>query len=298
MTNLWTRRGVLGALTIGATAPALSSCQTNRALGRQQLIAVSDGQLAQMAASSWTQYRQQHKVSGNSSYNSRVRTVGQRIVAVSGLPQSGWEYTVFEDSAINAFVLPGGKVGFNTGILKLMSNDSQLATVMGHEVSHVLGRHAAERYSQGLVSNLALQGAQAGGASAGVAQILGLGLQVGVLLPFSRQHETEADILGIRLMHRAGYNVNEAVTFWEKMAAESRKRGRPPEFLSTHPSDETRIANIRRVIQQLSSIMGPEGARRFAEAREAARGIAEAPARRDAIGGLIGGCLGCLPQSG
>jgi predicted Zn-dependent protease len=255
------RRQVIAGLLATAAAPLLQGCETNEALGRDQLMMVSDAQLAQASATSWSQYRQKKKVSPDPVLNRRLRDVGQRIVSVSGLPPMNWEFAVFEDDAVNAFVLPGGKMGFNTGIMKLMSNDDQLATVVGHETSHVIGRHAAERASQSQLTGLGMLGLslglQAGNVSAGAdwAQLFGMGVQYGVLLPYSRQHETEADTLGVRLMHRAGYNAREAVPFWEKMAVEARKRPRPPEFMSTHPSDQTRIDNIRRVIATLATVL-------------------------------------------
>jgi predicted Zn-dependent protease len=264
------RRQVIAGLLATAAMPALQACETNTALGRDQLMLVSDSQLSQASVSAWSQYKQKKKLSTDPALNGRLRDVGQRIVSVSGLPSMNWEFAVFEDEAINAFVLPGGKVGFNTGIMKLMSNDDQLATVVGHETSHVIGRHAAERASQSQLAGLGMLGLSIGlqagnvAAAADWAQVFGMGVQYGVLLPYSRQHEIEADTLGVRLMHQAGYDANEAITFWEKMGAESRKRPKPPEFMSTHPADQTRIENIRRVITTLAGILSPRDSDRLA----------------------------------
>ena len=185
----------------------------------------------------------------------RIRQIGDRIAAVSGRDDFAWEFNVIESDDVNAFCLPGGKVFFYTGILALMENDDQIATVMGHEIAHALARHGAERMSMQMVS-------QAGAQILAVAleipaqyqglyqQAYGIGTQVGVLLPYSRKHEHEADQIGVYLMWKAGYDPNEAVRFWEKMKAKSEGKA-PPEFLSTHPSDQSRIDAIKAFIKSL-----------------------------------------------
>ena len=243
------RRELICGLASGAVV-ALAGCTENAALGRSQLILVSDSQLSELSATSWTQLRQTEKVSSNKSYNAQLARVGPRIAAASGLPRQNWEYTVFESDQINAFVLPGGKVGFYTGIMKLFDNDDQCAVVMGHETGHVVGRHSAERYSQSVAANLGLSAVsaalQAGdaGASQQIAAVLGMGVTYGVILPYSRRDEFEADALGIQMMQRAGYNPVQAIPFWQKMAAKG--GARQPAFLSTHPDPQTRIAAIKQ----------------------------------------------------
>ncbi|MEM8770327.1 MAG: M48 family metallopeptidase [Pseudomonadota bacterium] len=229
-------------------------CAYNEELGRNQLLFVSQGQMAELAGSAWTDLKQQQRVSNDPKYTSRVNRVAPKIIRAAGGNPAEWEVQVFESDQLNAFALPGGKIGFYTGILDLMDNDDQIAAVMGHEVAHVNFNHSGERFSQTTAAQAGLGAASAavGGSQTGAAamQALGLGAQVGLLLPFSRRHELEADKFGVRYMHRAGYDADEAVKFWQKMA--SSKSGAPPEFLSTHPADATRIAALKREIALLN----------------------------------------------
>lgn len=249
------RRKLVQGLAAGSII-AVSGCVQNQAIGRSQIMLVSDGQIAQMAAASWDALKRETKVSKNRVLNNRLQSVGRNIVNSAGLQRQPWEFTVFEDDQANAFVLPGGKVGFYTGIFDRMKNDHHLATVMGHEVGHVTARHAAERYSQQLAAGIGMTAAavalEAGDVRGGaqIAGILGLGVQFGILLPYSRRHELEADRLGIQYMHRAGYDARQSLQFWDNMSAQ-RSGGQPPEFLSTHPSDATRKAAIRQELQRL-----------------------------------------------
>jgi len=249
------RRRLVTGLAAGTVVAFAAGCAQNTALGRRQLLLVDDAQLAQLSAASWDQIRAKEKISSDPGMNARVRRVGLKIARASGLPDPSWEFTVFDSDAVNAFVLPGGKVGFYRGILELMSSDDQVATVMGHEFAHVAGRHSAERYSQQLATNSALQVSDVVLASNDVAlrqeitAVLGAGVTFGVILPYSRRHEYEADRIGLRYMARAGYDLDEAVVFWEKMAA--RSKGGPPEFASTHPSDLNRVKAIKGEITQI-----------------------------------------------
>ncbi|MAN63003.1 MAG: peptidase M48 [Parvibaculum sp.] len=249
------RRKLVQGLAAGSIV-AVAGCARNQAIGRDQLLLVSEGQIAQMAASSWTQIKRQTKISQDRTLNRRLNTVGNKIVQTAGLQRQPWEFTVFDDDQANAFVLPGGKVGFYKGIFKRMKNDDHLATVMGHEVGHVTAKHAAERYSQqvaaGVVTTAAAVALEAGDVRGGaqIAGILGLGVQFGILLPYSRRHELEADRLGVNYMHRAGYDARQAIPFWDNMSAQ-RTGSPPPEFMSTHPSDATRKAAIRQELQRL-----------------------------------------------
>jgi predicted Zn-dependent protease len=211
--------------------------------------------MAQLASSAWTDLKKQEKISTDPKYTNRVNRVAPKIIQAAGGNPAEWEVRVFQSDDLNAFALPGGKIGIYTGILDLMENDAQIAAVIGHEVAHVNFNHSGERYSQSAAAQTALGAgsAIAGGSQTGAAamQALGLGAQVGLLLPFSRKHELEADKFGVRYMARAGYDPNEAVRFWEKMTA--KKDGAPPEFLSTHPSDATRIAQLKREIALLNT---------------------------------------------
>lgn len=247
------RREIIRGLAAGSVVVIAPGCAYNETLGRNQLLFVSQGQMAQLASSAWSDLKKQEKISTDPRYVSRMQRVAPRMIQAAGGDPSQWEVQVFQSDQLNAFALPGGKIGFYTGILDIMENDDQIATVMGHEVAHVNFNHAGERYSQsslagaGLtVAQVAVSGSQYQNQILGV---LGAGASLGVILPFSRKHELEADKFGVRYMSRARYNPNQAIRFWEKMAA--KKSGQPPEFLSTHPSDATRIAQLKREVALL-----------------------------------------------
>jgi len=250
------RRKLVQGLASGSIVAVAAGCVQNQSIGRSQLMLVSDGQIAQMASASWNALKQETKISRDRNLNRRLQNVGKNIVQTAGLQNQPWEFTVFDDDQANAFVLPGGKVGFYTGIFKRMKNDHHLATVMGHEVGHVTARHAAERYSQQVAAGVATTAAavalEAGDVRGGaqIAGILGLGVQFGILLPYSRRHELEADRLGVNYMHRAGYDARQSIAFWDNMSAQ-RTGSPPPEFMSTHPSDATRKAALRQELQRM-----------------------------------------------
>lgn len=230
----------------------LSGCAYNAELGRDQFAMVDEASLARSGEQAWQQTLRTSKISKDARMNARVTTVGQRIIEAAGLANRPWDYVVFDNDTPNAFVLPGGHIGVNSGLVRLVDNDDQLAAVLGHEAAHVLGRHAAERYSQQMSTQLVLAIAQAaagGGGSDGgraVASLGGAGAQMGFLLPFSRKHELEADRIGVDIMQRAGYRPREAVALWRKMQAQGGS-GRP-EFASTHPSDATRIQALENYL--------------------------------------------------
>jgi predicted Zn-dependent protease len=203
----------------------------------------------------FTQLKQDSKLSYNSEYNSRVSRVGQRIaqVASQDLPQTEWEYVVFDDdSQINAFAMPGGKIGVYTGLLKLATTDDELAAVMGHEVAHVSARHGNQQISNKIL--LATGGLVAGYMTKDmesdmrkmIMSLYGVGGTLGSLR-FSRSNETEADEIGLVYMAKAGYNPNAAVTFWQKMIQASGPN-QVPTLLSTHPAKQDRIRNIQRLL--------------------------------------------------
>jgi predicted Zn-dependent protease len=211
-------------------------------------------------------------VSTDSRYTSRLDRVAPQILRAAGENPAEWEWQVFEDDSLNAFALPGGRFGVFTGIMDIMENDAQLATVVGHEVAHVKFNHALERSSQGTFAQLGLGvGAILAGAgcegtpaqrrsceqrSGALVQALGLGAVYGVILPYSRRHESESDIFGMRYMARAGYDVCEAIDFWQNMAQASANQPRPPEFASTHPSGDTRIRDLRAEARSLGKTCG------------------------------------------
>lgn len=223
-------------------------CAYNESLGRNQFLIVDDSALIQQSNAAWAETLKSQKVSTNAAQNERVRRVGGRIVQAAGLAGRSWDYAVFEDAGPNAFVLPSGQIGVTTGLLKLVQNDDQLAAVLGHEVGHVVARHAAERYSTQSTTALVLGAVQSGAGdySHAVGALGGMGAQFGLLLPFSRNHELEADRLGVDYMAAAGYRPSESLALWRLMA-QQRQSG-APEFASTHPSDQTRITALQQYI--------------------------------------------------
>ena len=242
------RRELLAGLAAGTVFPfAAAGCTAdNPELGRRQLMLVSDAQIAQLSAQTWQAARQRERVSNNRALRAQADRVGGRIANASGMSHHDWEFVVFDSDEVNAWVLPNGKVGVYRGLMEVTRNDDQLATVIGHEAGHVAGCHAQERASQQMAAGLATGLAAVALDSADVqnagawAGVLGAGLTFGVLLPYSRQHELEADRLGVDYMARANYRPTESVNFWEGMMAQS-SRGAPPAFLSTHPSDQQRM---------------------------------------------------------
>lgn len=231
-----------------AGAAALAACAYNEDLGRNQLLIVDDASLTQQADAAWAETLRTKPQSRDAAQNARVRRVGDRIVQAAGLGGRSWEYAVFVDDSPNAFVLPSGKIGVTTALLSLARNDDQLAAVLGHEVGHVVARHAAERYSSTALASVGLQAVQgvAGDYGRAAGAIGGLGAQYGVLLPFSRRDELEADRLGVDYMQRAGFKPAESVTLWRTMAAQ--RQTSTPEFASTHPSDASRISALEQYI--------------------------------------------------
>lgn len=256
----------LKTFAIGAISASLVACATSPT-GRMQFTMMPDEKLNQMGAQSFAQYLQELPTAGGST-QAYVQCVTNAIVAVlpPGSPQYDWQVRVFKDDSANAFALPGGYVGVHTGLLDIAENQDQLASVIGHEVGHVLARHANERMSTqnatsiGLsvaASAAGLQGAQAEMANAA----LGMGAQYGILLPFSRSHESEADVIGLQLMADAGFNPQGSVDLWRNMNAEGGSK--PPVWMSTHPSGDQRIANLE---SEMSSAM-PQ----YQQARQAGR---------------------------
>lgn len=232
----------------------VGACAYNEELGRSQVAFIPAGQMASLGSTAWSDVTKKEKVSSDPKYVDRLNRVAPKVLRAAGEDPARWDYKVFDSKSLNAFALPGNHFAVYTGIMDIMSNDDQLATVVGHEVAHVRANHGGERVSQQLGASVAMQAAQAAiGSGSQTGQLalgaLGLGAQYGVLLPFSRKHELEADKLGILYMHRAGYDANQALTFWQKMGSSGGPK--PPEIMSTHPSDTTRIAQIRTIIAGL-----------------------------------------------
>jgi predicted Zn-dependent protease len=232
-----------------------SGCTTVNETGRSQLMLVSPAQEAQMGLAAFAQIKKEEKISKDPELNARIKRIGKRIAASVGreVPNAKWEFVVFDSPTVNAFALPGGKVGVYTGLIKLAASDDEIAIVMGHEIAHVTSRHGAERTSQnyaiagvGLLAAIGMEVKDVDPAKRNMAlAAYGVGSQVGLALPYSRLHETEADSVGLRFAAGAGYDPRAGATFWKKMAAKG--GAKPPEFLSTHPSDATRIANLEQL---------------------------------------------------
>jgi predicted Zn-dependent protease len=231
-------------------AVVVSSCATSP-LGRRQLILLPDKQMDKLGVASYAEMKKKQKVDQRGSSNQYVSCVANAITHELTGKWAGqnWEVTVFEEESPNAFALPGGKIGVHTGLFKAAKNQHQLAAVLGHEVGHVMARHGNERVSTNLATQTGLQviAVIAGGASKQKQQVLGLlglGAQFGILLPFSRKHESEADQIGLELMARAGFDPRESVMLWKNMGKLGGKK--PPEFLSTHPSGVHRIRDLSK----------------------------------------------------
>jgi predicted Zn-dependent protease len=242
------------------------SCATNPMTGKKELNFVSNSELFPSSFQQYGTFLKENKVISGTTAAKNVETVGLRIKKAAEkylayLGQSGylngyqWEYRLIENKEVNAWCMPGGKIVVYSGILPITKDEAGLATVLGHEVSHALSNHGAQRMSASQLQGLGAVGvAVATGQQSAEKQQLwqqyyGLGTQVGVMLPFSRNHESEADKIGLTLMAIAGYNPDEAITFWQRMALKSGGQS-PPEFLSTHPSDATRIANLQALIPE------------------------------------------------
>ncbi|UTJ07677.1 M48 family metallopeptidase [Arcobacter roscoffensis] len=223
---------------------------------RSQMIFMSPKEELALGEKSYKQALSKSEVLTNTTDARRVQNIGLKIAQVAKRPDFKWEFNLVKNKAKNAFCLPGGKVVVYTGILEVAQNDDQLATVMAHEVAHALARHGAERMSSAMVQ----QGLQVIGnvVLASTApeytnvfnQAYGVGSQLGVMLPYGRLQESEADEIGIYLMAKANYDIHEALNFWKNM---SKGKKQTNEFFSTHPSSSTRIANIQRVIEKIES---------------------------------------------
>lgn len=229
--------------------------------GRHQFITMTPKEEQSRGLTTFQKIKHSGKISGNTAMQSRVRRIGSRIAAVTPMRNASWEFIVFQDPEPNAFCLPGGKVGVQTGILKIASTDNELAAVLSHEVGHAVARHSAEQISQneavglgvGLLGTAVSIGSSAAlgfdPGAGNVSSVLGAGANLGFFLPFSRRQELEADRLGLLYMARAGYDPRAAIVFWEKMKTRPEKDD-GPSFLSTHPLDEHRIRELKKYLPQ------------------------------------------------
>ncbi len=228
------------------------SCATSPT-GRNQVILVNDQDMIKMGQKAFADIKAQTSIETGSAVNAYVKCVANAIVRVADDPTEvgSWEVVVFRDSTPNAFALPGGKIGVHTGIFRVAKNADQLAAVLGHEVGHVIARHSHERVSQqmGMESGLSLlEGFLGGEHRELILGAIGVGAQYGVLLPFSRTHESEADEIGQMLMAQAGFDPKESVILWKNMS-EMSGGNEPMEIMSTHPSSSSRIKDLTDGLQ-------------------------------------------------
>jgi predicted Zn-dependent protease len=262
---------ILGICALGI----VYSCATNPITGKKSLNFVSNSELFPSSFQQYGTFLKENKVITGTADAKRVETVGMKIKAAAEkylnyLGQSQylndyrWEYKLVDSKEVNAWCMPGGKIVVYSGILPVTKTEAGLATVMGHEVSHALANHGAQRMSASQLQQLGAAGVAVatGNQSAEKQQMwqqyYGIGSQVGVMLPFSRGHETEADKIGLTLMAIAGYNPDDSIAFWQRMGAQSSGQA-PPEFLSTHPSDATRIANLQALIPEAKAMAAKVG---------------------------------------
>ncbi|GAA5120989.1 M48 family metallopeptidase [Alloalcanivorax gelatiniphagus] len=234
----------------------LAACATSP-LGRHQFLLMPASEMDQMGATAYAEMKKEQPIETGTAEARYVQCVANAITSVLDSDQK-WEVTVFKDDSANAFALPGGKIGVHTGLLKVAKNQDQLAAVIGHEVGHVLAQHSNERVSIQYATQTGTQlvAALAGGDSAEqqtLMGLLGVGAQYGVQLPFSRKHEAEADVIGLQLMAEAGFNPDQSVALWQNMAAASGGAA-PPELLSTHPSNQSRIEGLRARLPEVRPI--------------------------------------------
>ncbi|MGH2665387.1 M48 family metallopeptidase [Flavobacterium sp.] len=257
------KRGLI-IVAIGILA-LVYSCATNPFTGKKTMALVPDSEIFPSAFQQYGQFLAENKVITGTKDAKRVETVANKIKVAaerwltangnaSYLANYQWEYKLVDSKEVNAWCMPGGKIVVYTGILPICKDDAGLAAVLGHEVSHALANHGQQRMSAGLLQQLGGVGVAAATGNKSpqtqqmIMQAYGVGSQVGVMLPFSRDHESEADMIGLTLMGIAGYNPENAVFLWERMSAQGGEA--PAEILSTHPSNETRIANLKKLLPQ------------------------------------------------
>jgi predicted Zn-dependent protease len=265
---------VLFLIVVTGLSLIVASCATVPITGRRQLDFIPDTTMLSMSLQEYDQFLKEHQLSRNVEQTQMVKRVGLRIQQAveryfaerqmsQELQNYQWEFNLIESDEVNAWCMPGGKVVVYTGILPIVQDDNGLAVVLGHEIAHAVAKHGAERMSQMLL-------VQMGGLALSEAMkqkpeqtrqlwmtAFGVGAQLGAILPYSRLHESEADYLGLVFMAMAGYDPHHAVEFWQRMAEQSGGQA-PPELLSTHPSDRTRIARIEEAIPEVMPYYTPQ----------------------------------------
>lgn len=270
--------GFSKALCFFLTAALLTGCGAVPLTGRKQLLLVSDQEIYQAGLTQYNEFIMGATISSNVSSAALVRSVGRKLATAterylvanglsSELSNFQWEFALVDDSQVNAFCLPGGKIVVYEGLLNVATTEAELAAVIGHEIAHAVAKHSNERVSQQIVTQYGMKVLTSALSNKSVAvqnvaaSVFGLGAQVGLMLPYSRKHEYEADYMGVVFMEIAGYDSNEAVNFWKKMSylnsPESGSEGARADlsdFLSTHPSDEKRVANLLENLAEAKSV--------------------------------------------
>ncbi|WP_293361047.1 M48 family metallopeptidase [Phenylobacterium sp.] len=232
-------------------AAGLAGCSENAATGRRQLVLVDDAQLVSFADQTWNEVVAKVPPVADPAAHARLARIGAPLVKAAGRDDLDWSFKVLDSPELNAFVLPNGKVGFFRGLLELAGSDDEVASVLGHEVGHVIARHSAERMSQEVAVKAGVAVAQmliaqeAGEWTDEIGAALGVGATLGVILPYSRKHELEADRVGVDLMRKAGKDPAAAIRFWERMIARADDAAKPPEVMSTHPADDRRLEALK-----------------------------------------------------
>lgn len=247
-------RGV--ALAVVAAA-LVAACAENPITGRQSIQLLGPGAEQQAGAQALTETLKGERVVTDPVFVAPVQRVGNRLLQGMGEDPTRWRFVVVDDPEPNAYALPGGYVVVHTGMFPIAGSDEGLATVMAHEIGHVVARHGGERVSRGTLTELGVGVlSSALGVGPELAQVLGTGAQLAINLPAERRQELEADYMGLVMMQRAGYDPAAALAFWQRMAAVSAQRGAPPEFLSSHPADATRIRQIQELIPKVRAESG------------------------------------------
>lgn len=242
---------MLKKLFVTATCALVIAACAQSPTGRRQIMLFNDAELSKMGAQTFDSMKAETPISKDAKTNRYVQCVANSLLGVTpeNLRAQSWEIVVFESDQVNAFALPGGKIGVYTGLLKVAENQDQLAAVVGHEIGHVIAGHSNERLSTSQAIQTAMSLGDAGMQAYGVKYqqeimaLIGVGSQYGIVLPFSRSHESESDIIGLELMAKAGFEPRQSVNLWQNMAAQGSSG--TPEFMSTHPAPDTRIKELR-----------------------------------------------------
>lgn len=247
------RRFIAGLAGVG-----LAGCSENPVTGRRQLVLVDDAQLATLADQTWAQVAAEVPPVRDPAAHARLARIGAPLVKAAGREDLNWSFTVLDSPEFNAFVLPNGRVGFYRGLFELAQTDDEVGSVLGHEIGHVIARHPAERVSQDVAVQAGVSIAQllisenAGEYTDEIGAALGVGATLGVILPYSRRHELEADRVGVELMAKAAMDPRAAIRFWERMAGRANAQ-RPPEVISTHPADDRRLAELKAAVDAVTA---------------------------------------------